>query len=408
MIETTRRTVATIVALGLVLVLGIGPARAQDWQLTVRGNEQELGETPIIIGVKTPIPVGLYVLRTVSHRELPTAQVFQDGDRRFLATILPTVAARQVAAYALKRLPEGDPGTSNGIVFRPKGSNVVVECNQRLLTEYHVDAGHKPFFFPMIGPTGESYTRAYPMESIAGEDRDHPHQRSCWFTYGNVNGIDFWGEAKESGRIRESARQTIVEGPVIGRIRTRDEWLAPDGRKVLDDERLVTFYNTKSSRIIDFEIKLEATSGPVTFNDTKEGMFGLRMASSMDVTKKTGGKITNAEGLTDEKAWGQASAWVDYAGPVNHKTVGIAVLNRPDSFRYPTTWHVRTYGLFAANPFGWHDFGKPVKGDYTLPAGQAISFRYRLVLHEGETKSVGLPQVFRAYATPPAVELKGD
>ena len=89
---------------------------------------------------------------------------------------------------------------------------MIVECNQRLLTEYHVDAGHKPFFFPMIGPTGDSYTRAYPMQSIAGEDRDHPHQRSCWFTFGNVNGIDFWGEAKESGRVRESSRQIIVEG----------------------------------------------------------------------------------------------------------------------------------------------------------------------------------------------------
>jgi hypothetical protein len=408
MIDTNGRIVATIVALGLVLVLAISPARAQDWQLTVRGSEQDLGETPIVVGVKTTIPVGLYVLKTVSQRELPMAQIFQEGDRHVLATVLPTIAARQVATYALKPLPVGDPGTNAGIAFRSKGSNVVVEWNQRLLTEYHVDAGHKPFFFPMIGPTGESYTRAYPMESIAGEDRDHPHQRSCWFTYGNVNGIDFWAEAKESGRIRESARQMVVEGPVIGRMRTRDEWLAPNGRKVLDDERLVTFYNTKTSRIIDFEIKLEATRGPVTLNDTKEGMFGLRVASSMDVAKKTGGKITNAEGLTDEKAWGQASPWVDYVGPVNHKTVGIAVLNHPDSFRYPTAWHVRTYGLFAANPFGWHDFGKPVKGDYTLPAGQAISFRYRVVLHEGETKSVGLPQLFHVYATPLTVELKGD
>jgi hypothetical protein len=408
MLEISRRIVAIIVALGIALVLAIRPAWAQDWQLTVKGGEQALGETPIVIGVKSTIPVGSYVLQTVYRRDLPPAQVFQEGDRRLLATVLPTVAAQQVATYALKRLSEGAPAPIGGISFRPKGPNVIVAWNQQLLTEYHVDAGYKPFFFPMIGPTDESYTRAYPMESIAGEDRDHPHQRSWWFTYGNVNGIDFWAETKESGKIRESARQMIVEGPVLGRMETRDEWLAPDGRKVLDDERLVTFYNTKNSRIIDFDIKLEATNGPVTFKDTKEGMFGLRMASTMDVTKKAGGKITNAEGLTDDKAWGQASPWVDYVGPVKNKTVGIAVLNRPDSFRYPTTWHVRTYGLFAANPFGWHDFGKPVKGDYLLPGGEAISFHYRVILHEGETKSVGLPQLFGAYATPPTVEIKGD
>ena len=82
----------------------------------------------------------------------------------------------------------------------------------------------------------------------------------------------------------------------------------------------------------------------------------------MDVKNKTGGRITNAEGLTDLKAWGQPSPWVDYVGPVHGKTVGIAILNHPRSFRYPTTWHVRDYGLFAANPFGWHDFNKHRQG----------------------------------------------
>jgi hypothetical protein len=405
--EPPRRTAAIILALAIALV-AIRPAWSQDWKLTVRGSEHTLGETPIIVGVKTTVPVGLYVVKTDEQREPLTAQVFQTGDRRLLATVVPIVAAGQVATYGLKRLSEGESSPRTGISFRRQGSNVIVECNQRLLTEYHVDAGHKPFFFPLIGPTDESYTRAYPMESIAGEDRDHPHQRSWWFTHGNVNDIDFWAETKASGNIRESARQMIVEGPVLGQMQTKDEWLAPNGKKVLDDERIVTFYNTKKSRIIDFDIKLEATSGPVTFKDTKEGMFGIRVASTMDVTKKTGGKITNAEGLTDDKAWGQASPWVDYVGPVKNKTVGIAVLNRPDSFRYPTTWHVRTYGLFAANPFGWHDFGRQVKGDFILPAGQATSFHYRVVLHEGETKSVGLPQLFEGYATPPVVEVTGD
>ena len=114
---------------------------------------------------------------------------------------------------------------------------------------------------------------------------------------------------------------------MLARLRTHNEWLAPDGHKVCEDRRTVTFYHTQAVRIIDFEIVIEATAGPVTFGDTKEGMFGLRLASSMDVKKKKGGKITNAEGLTDDRAWGQASPWVDYVGPVKGKTVGIAILN---------------------------------------------------------------------------------
>jgi hypothetical protein len=112
--------------------------------------------------------------------------------------------------------------------------------------------------------------------------------------------------------------------------------------------------------------------------------------------------------LTDEKAWGQASRWVDYVGLVNEKTVGIAVFNHPGSFRYPTTWHVRTYGLFAANPFGWHDFGKPDKGDYMVPFGQTIAFRYRVILHEGVTNPDALDRLFDGYAKQPTIEILKD
>ena len=196
------------------------------------------------------------------------------------------------------------------------------------------------------------------MKKVEGEDKDHPHQRSLWFTHGKVNGVDFWSEMKGHGSIKETAKKTVAGGAAVGLIRTTDDWIGPDGRKVCEDERVVRFYDTAKARVFDFDITLKATDGPVTFGDTKEGMFGVRVASSMDVNKKEGGKITNAEGLTDDKAWGKPSPWVDYTGPVEGETLGIAILNHPESFRHPTTWHVRTYGLFAANPFGWHDFGQ--------------------------------------------------
>ncbi len=200
------------------------------------------------------------------------------------------------------------------------------------------------------------------------------------------------------GTIRETERQVVVEGPVLGRLRTRDDWISSDGRKLCEDRRIATFYRTRTHRIIDFEFTIVATNGPVVFGDTKEGMFGLRVASSMDVKNKKGGKITNAEGLTDGQAWGQASPWVDYVGPVNGQTVGIAILNHPGSFRFPTIWHVRDYGLFAANPFGWKDFGKGPKRDTTLPAGESLRFAYRVVLHRGDTASIAAPAMFQAYS----------
>jgi hypothetical protein len=400
MFPSGRRLVAAIVGLGIGLLAGVPPSRAEAWRLTGRGGDVESGETPVVVELRVPIPAGTYDVDVAGQGQPIAAVVFPDRDRRFLGTVLPRVPARREFSFVMKPHPASDPQTADGIQFRPQGRNFLITLDRQTLTEYHVDAGHKPFFFPLIGPTGESYTRDIPP--------DHPHHRSFWFTHGSVNGVDFWSEGPRAGTIRELDRKVLVQGPALGRLWTRDEWRAPDDRKVCEDERTVTFYQTKVSRILDFEITVHATDGPVTFGDTKEGMFGLRVASSMDVDKKKGGKITNAEGLTDAKAWGQASPWVDYVGPVQGKTVGIAILNHPDSFRYPTTWHVRTYGLFAANPFGWHDFGRSDPGDYTVPAGQSIRFAYRVILHEGDTESIGVPQLFAAYARPPALAVRAD
>ncbi|HEV7222050.1 MAG TPA: DUF6807 family protein, partial [Pirellulales bacterium] len=80
--------------------------------------------------------------------------------------------------------------------------------------------------------------------------------------------------------------------------------------------------------------------------------------------------------------------------------VGIAILNHPSSFRYPTRWHVRDYGLFAANPFGLKDFEKndQLNGAYTVPAGESISLRYRFVFHLGDEQAADIAQTFEEYS----------
>ncbi len=396
----------------VILGLGLGSSAAgrdQTWHLSGIGGDTDLGETPVVVEIRTPVPEGRYSLEAGTPGDAIAASVFRDGGRLWLATIFPRVPAAKPFSYTLKAQQAANPPDSHGIHLRPDGRNLRVMFDEKLLSAYRIDVGNKPIFFPIIGPSGEPYTRAFPMEKVPGEDNDHPHQQSCWFTFGKVNGVDFWSEGPGTGKIREIDRKIVVEGPVLGRLWTRNEWIAPGDRKFCEDRRTVTFYRTRGARIIDFEIQVDATDSPVTFGDTKEGMFGLRVASSMDVKRKTGGRITNAEGLTDLKAWGQPSPWVDYVGPVAGKTVGIAILNHPRSFRFPTTWHVRDYGLFAANPFGWHDFNKQSqKGDHTVPAGQSMRFGYRVVLHEGDTASNALPAHFRAYDQPPLIEVRAD
>ncbi len=280
---------------------------------------------------------------------------------------------------------------------------VIVKIDGKPFTEYLACSGTKPILWPVIGPTGKPVTRAWPMNSDNADERqDHPHQRSIWFTHGNVNGIDFWDEnpKKETRGTTKHLEFVTVESGPQAKVVSRNAWLGPDGKKVLEDERRLTFGAEDGVRWIDYDITLRATEGPVTFGDTKEGTMGVRTPASMKVDAKKGGRIVNAEGLTDKEAWGKQSPWVDYVGPVDGETVGIAFMNHPSSFRFPTYWHVRTYGLFAANPFGVGDFTQAEEGAgaYTLPAGESITLKYRLLFHKGDTKEGKVAEAYEAYA----------
>jgi hypothetical protein len=368
------------------------------WSLRVEADGRNLGVTPMVVEANDAIKPGSYAL-LADGRKSQWANVFRDQGKSYLATVLETVPLQGRLAFRLDDRPTPQP-VGSGVEMTTQGSRIEVRVDGKLVTEYIPDDGPKPYYFPLVGPSGATMTRAFPIKKVEGEKFDHPHHRSLWFTHGSVNKVDFWSEAPGHGRIVETSRPTVIGGLAMGLIRTTDDWLAPDGKKVCEDERVLRIYVSPKERMLDFDFTLKATEGAVTFGDTKEGMFGLRVATSMDVTSKGGGRIVNAEGVEDKAAWGKPSPWVDYSGPINGKTVGISILNHSSSFRYPTTWHVRDYGLFAANPFGWHDFGQKTSGEFVLPKGESIRFRYRVILHDGEIPS-GLPSAFHSYVDPP-------
>lgn len=393
---------AGTVVLGLAFGLLTPSARAdQPVQVAVKSTKAAT-EAPVVVPAPASLKQGVYTLTAPGKRGVPV-QVYESGGKTWLAAVFPKLA-EGTETYSLQ------PSTEKaGVELLPEGGAVEVKVGGKPFLTYQTTLGPKPFYWPIYGPTGARITRAYPMEKVEGEKTDHPHQRSLWFTHGKVNGIDFWSEMKNHGSIKETSRKLVTSGPVLASIVTTDDWLGPDGTKVCEDTRTVRFYNVAATRVLDFDIEVRASEGPVVFGDTKEGMFGIRVPTSMDVTSKKGGKITNAEGLNDEAAWGKASPWVDYTGPVEGKTLGIAILNHPESFRHATTWHVRTYGLFAANPFGLKDFNKANKpGDYTIPKGESIRFQYRVVFHEGDTASAKVGESYGVYATPPTIEVLKD
>lgn len=295
----------------------------------------------------------------------------------------------------------------SGVQIKELPDRLRVEVNGQLFTEYYFKDVPRPYCYPLIGPGELPMTRNWPMKNVEGEEHDHPHHRSLWFTHGAVNGVDFWSEAKGFGKIVHEKFDEIKSGKV-GIIKSRNHWVASDGKLICTDERTMRIYAPEKNdqRVFDFDVTIHASNGEVIFGDTKEGSMALRLNETMRLkhNKENAGKptghIVNSAGVRDDATWGKRAAWCDYYGPVDGKTVGAAILEHPANPRYPTWWHVRDYGLFAANPFGRHDFEKlddKKAGDFKIPAGQSATFRYRFILHAGDEKQAGIAELYKKY-----------
>jgi hypothetical protein len=136
------------------------------------------------------------------------------------------------------------------------------------------------------------------------------------------------------------------------------------------------------------------------FGDTKEGSFALRVAGTMDVDAKKGGRILNSRGHENETAWGRSAEWVDYHGVVEGQPAGIVIFDMPDSFRHPTRWHVRTYGLFGANPFGEKEFevNDSQQGEAKVAKGDKLRLHYRVLFYAGQRSPEELSAIYKEYA----------
>ncbi len=346
-------------------------------------------------------------LRDPASGSLAPAQ--KEGDGQLVALLGP-FAAGERKRYELVAAPAGRPE----VAVKPGGEGTLeIRLGDRLFTTYCFGSEvPRPFFYPVLGPGDRPVTRAYPMKQDAqGETRDHPHHRSLWSAYGEVNETDNWSEATgKHAWIRHLRFTRQASGPVYGGFVAESLWTAHDGAPVLREERAVRVYNAGADRrLLDYEIAMIASEGDVHFGDTKEGgIVAFRVATSMDGNK--GGRIENsAGGVTEKECWGKPAAWCDYSGPTGGAVLGVAVMDHPGNFRHPTHWHVRDYGLFATNVFGTSSFeGTPGKrGEHTLKKGERLRFRYRILIHEGNARKGHVSDVFHGYVQPPVGKLAG-
>lgn len=297
---------------------------------------------------------------------------------------------------------------------------IIVRIDGKIFTKYVTGdrASNKPYFYPVIGPTGKAMTRAYPMEDVKGEAQDHPHHRSFYFGHQFINDFDTWheeltlverakGDAAKLAELKKTLGATVhrkvIEASASGDravLKVASDYLDPMGGRLAEDVRTFIFHlGPDGSRLVDADIVFTGVAESVRFSDAKDAGLSLRVAHSMSVDAKEGGRIVTSDGAVDKDAWGKRAAWCDFNGPVGGEKLGIALLNHPSSFRYPTPWHARTYGLFTANPFGLKSVaGESGDGALVLKRGESFTLRHRVIFHAGDEKEARIAEAWAVYA----------
>lgn len=286
----------------------------------------------------------------------------------------------------------------------------------------------KPVLYPIRSAGGTLVTRGHPLDPRPGERVDHPHQVGLWFTYGDVNGVDFWNNSDAVAPERRSSMGTIVHRRVVradggdaGVLEVEADWVMPDGSVVLNERTRFVFRGSSRDRTIDRETTLTAGNVRAAMTDNKEGMFGMRVARALEepaakpevlvgddgsptpapVLDNTGvnGEYLTSEGLRGSAVWGTRARWCVLSGDVDGERVSIAVFDAPSNPGYPTYWHARGYGLFAANPLGQKALsdGRDVL-DFAIAPGESATFRYRVLIASGGMAAGQAEDAWRAWA----------
>jgi methane monooxygenase PmoA-like len=310
------------------------------------------------------------------------------------------------------------------IVNRATDQRVDISIDGQPFTSYiYPQSLEKPVLYPIRSAAGVVVTRGYPLEPRPGERADHPHHIGHWFNYGDVNGYDFWGNSSETppnlkpktGVIVHKAITRAAGGDKSGELSINADWVIADGTVLLREQTRFIFAGAPGVRTIDRTSTWTAADKAISFNDTKEGAFGIRVARSLDSPVKqqdafvdadgkrgapkaddnvgVTGRYIGSDGKTGDDVWGTTGAWMGLTGTVDGKPVTIGILNHPSSANYPTYWHARGYGLFAANPIGRHAYDpKQPERVLTLEPGKSATFRYRILIRDAQLSRDQLQQ----------------
>jgi len=326
----------------------------------------------------------------------------------WLHALIPVVSAGQPPVLTASPAPHQ---AVMNLSERP--DDLAIREGEALVTEYHYGEKSayplpsKPYFYP-VNLGAQCLTRKVARKDEPQPEIDHPHHQSLWVAHGDVNGSNIWEHGEGHGYQRHLKFASRFSGPVCAGFVEEVQWEDRNHKALLEDSRTVRVWKAiPGGRFLDLTVTLLAAFGDVKLGDTKEGgICAMRIQEVMQGDQN--GLMTNGVGgVTEAQIWGHRAPWLDYSGTLDGKAVGISIFDHPRSFRYPTHWHARDYGMFTANPFAYHDYqtGWSNDGSHVIPKGETLTFRYRIFLHEGDCTAARVGEHWKNFGLPPAIEV---
>ncbi len=271
---------------------------------------------------------------------------------------------------------------------------VSFEIDGRERCRWHAGANApRPFFFPLVGPSGESLTRmGHPGAP------DHDHHRSIWFAHEKVLGINFWSD-QTTARIRQQTWLAYEDGEEECCMAVRLGWYDGHDPKPLIQQELVAAVRPgpDGETFLELQSIFSPMSESLEFGKTNFGFLAVRVAKSIS-EHFGGGKLTNSEGATSEPAiFGQPARWMDYSGPIAagrdgqpDVIEGITYFDHPSNPGFPNSWHVRADGWMGCSPC--------LRGPLTAKKSEPLVLRYLLHAHAGGSSAERSNNIAKQFA----------
>ncbi len=255
----------------------------------------------------------------------------------------------------------------------------------------------RAYVFPLYTPRGFAVTTESPA--------DHPHHNSFWiaadhihcqmpaadnrseeYTYNFYVDETFQGRAPGRIIVLDTSSEPAGDNAILVRQslawRGPIEWAAPEGRVAATETRTLRIAAEPDAYVVDVESRLAAGDWDFVIGPTRHSYFNVRVAEL--IAAASGGSVIDDAGRSGGAAiTGSAARWVDYSGHVGGgNRAGVAVFPDPRDHA-DISWFVTDWGVVTVGPFR--------KQGRRVNQGEAVTMRYRAIVHDGDADAAGIP-----------------